>query len=254
MQSIIGVTMCLDQDTHPTKGVEYNRVRREYGLMLRRVGAQPIFLDAMIDPLVAAQLCDGIVISGGQDIDPATYGQEKRNDRENEPRERTSWERQLIVACDEWEVPILGVCYGQQLLNVHYGGTLYQDIAKDYGSTLNHGSSIAPVQHAVTFEKDFLGYEQGQQAVGTGRHHQAIDQLAPGFQVTARAEDGSIEAIRGNGHYGIQWHAEVDASGDMIYGEFLRRCTLKKRAIATRRRALRPRILADFFSLVVSRK
>lgn len=254
MQPVIGVTMCLDQDSHPTQGVEYNRVRREYGQMLHRVGAQPIFLDATIDPLVAARLCDGVVISGGQDIDPTMYGQEKRSDRAHEPRERTNWERRLIAACDEWEVPILGVCYGQQLLNVHYGGTLYQDIAEDYGSALDHGSSTAPVQHRVTFEDNFLGYSKGQQVAGTGRHHQAVDRLAPGFQVAARAEDGNIEAICGNGHYGIQWHAEVDASGDVIYGEFVRVCNIKKQAKATVRRALRPRILADFFSLVVSRK
>lgn len=254
MQPVIGVTMCLDQDTHPTQGVEYSRVRREYGKVLQRVGAQPIFLEATIDPLVAAQLCDGIVITGGHDIDSLMYGQEKRSDRANEPRERTQWERQLIAACDEWEVPILGVCYGEQLLNVHYGGTLHQDIAEDYGSALNHGSSTDPVLHTITFEKDFLGYGRGQRTDGVGRHHQAVDQLAPGFEVVARAEDGSIEAIRGNGHYGIQWHAEVDTSGDTIYGEFVRACAAKKQAVVSSRRALRPRILADFFSLVVLRK
>lgn len=254
MQPIIGVTMCLDQDTHPTQGVEYNRVRREYGQALHRAGAQPIFLDATIEPLVAAELCDGIVISGGEDMDPTLYGQEKRGDRAEEPRTRTDWERQLIAACDEWEVPILGVCYGEQLLNVHYGGTLYQDIAEDFGSTLSHGSKMAPVQHAVTFERDFLGYARGKQVAVAGRHHQAVDQLAPSFRVMARSEDGSIEAIRGKGHYGIQWHAEVDASGDTIYGEFVRICTVKKRAAATRRRVLYPRILTGFFSLITSHK
>lgn len=254
MQPVIGVTMCIDEDDHVTQNIVYNRVRREYGVALRQAGAQPIFLDATIDSLVAAQLCDGIVISGGKDIDATLYGQEKHGSRPKEPRERTDWERQLIAACDEWEVPILGVCYGQQLLNVHYGGTLYQDIAEDYGSTLDHGSSAAPARHTVTLEKDFLGYGRGRQVAVTGRHHQAVNQLAPGFQVMARAEDGSIEAIRGKGHYGIQWHAEVDMSGDTIYGAFVRACIVKKRSVVARRRVLRSRILTDFFSLIVSRK
>lgn len=254
MQPVIGVTMCLDRDNRITQDVEYNYVRREYGDVLRRAGAQPIFLDATIDPLVAAKLCDGIVISGGEDMDPALYGQERRGSRAEEPRTRTDWERQLIAACDEWEVPILGVCYGEQLLNVHYGGTLYQDISEDFGSSLGHGSSAAPVQHTVTFEEDFLGYIQGQQATVTARHHQAVDQLAPGFRVAARADDGCVEAISGNGHHGIQWHAESDVSGNVIYGQFVEHCHTKKRAIVARRRIVRPRILADFFSLIVSHK
>lgn len=254
MQPVIGITMCLDHSDRITRGVEYNYVRREYSQALNRAGAQPIFLDPSIDPMVAAQLCDGVVISGGEDMDPALYGQSKRGTRNEESRTRTDWERQLIAACDEWEVPILGICYGEQLLNVHYGGTLYQDIADDYGSNLGHGSSATPAQHTVTFEKDFLGYVRGQKVTVTARHHQAIDRVAQDLDVVARADDGCIEAIMGNGHLGIQWHAESDSSGEMIYGGFVELCAAKKHTATSRRRIVRPRILTEFFSLITLRK
>jgi putative glutamine amidotransferase len=96
------------------------------------------------------------------------------------------------------------VCYGAQLLNVHYGGTLYQDIISERGSALRHGSSSRPATHEVTFMHDFLGFPKDYTVMTTHRHHQAVHKLAKGFQVTARTADGVIEAIAGHGHYGIQ--------------------------------------------------
>ncbi|HET8884245.1 MAG TPA: gamma-glutamyl-gamma-aminobutyrate hydrolase family protein, partial [Candidatus Saccharimonadales bacterium] len=141
-----------------------------------------------------------------------------------EPRVRTDWERQLIAACDEWNRPILGVCYGEQLLNVHYGGTLYQDIATECNSDLDHGKSEQSVHHEVTFEQDFLGIQAGQKLPVAARHHQAIRDTAPGISVVARAADGGIEAIEGHGHYGVQWHAESDDTAPTIYGAFIQKC------------------------------
>lgn len=250
---IIGVTMCIDSDDRITEDVVYNYIRREYGEALQRVGAQPIFLDASLDPMVAAQLCDGIVISGGEDMDPALYGQQKRDTLAGEPRARTDWERKLIAACDEWDKPILGVCYGMQLLNVHYGGTLYQDIESDHGSRQPHGSRVSPVRHPISFERNFFGVRSGEKVKVMARHHQAVNRLGDGMFVVARAEDGIIEAIVGNGHFGVQWHPESDESAAWIYKGFVMRCARRKRSAAAFRRSLRPRILTDFFSLI-SRK
>ena len=251
---IIGVTMNLDQIGRLVEGVDHSFIRREYGAALRAAGAQPVYIDSSLDPVAAAALCDGVVITGGDDLDPTLYGQAKSTDSQMAPRIRTDWERRLIDACDAAGVPILGVCYGQQLLNVHYGGTLYQDIAADFGSTYNHGSTTVTVLHPIAFEKDFLGYTAGQTATVKARHHQAVHKLAPGMSVVARAEDGTIEAISGHGHFGIQWHAEVDASGDMVYGQFVRACMARQRATAATKRAVPARILADFFALIAPRR
>lgn len=248
MQPIIGITMCFDSDDLIKPGVEYNYVRREYGLAVQKAGGQPLFLDPTIDPLVAAKLCDGIVISGGEDIDPTLYGQQITGTQQQEPRTRTDWERKLIDACDEWNRPILGICYGEQLLNVHYGGTLYQDIATDLHSQVDHGASISAAFHEIVFEQDFLGYSNGDRTVVAARHHQAIHDVAPGFTVVARSKDGSIEAIAGRGHVGVQWHSESDDTAVKIYGEFVKNCTVRSRPSQAIRRSVKSKHISRFLS------
>lgn len=224
MQPVIGITTSIDRNNMIRAGVEYMYIRSEYGRAVRANGGQPIFLDMSIDPDAAAQLCDGIVISGGEDIHPSFYNQSSRNVIHTEDQDRTKWELALVAAADGADVPILGICYGNQLLNVYYGGTLYQDIEKELGSQLDHGSSGSQATHDVYFEQDFLGYKKDSVVPSASRHHQAVKDLAPGFSVVARANDGVIEAIEGNGHYGIQWHGESDDTAKLIYGEFIKLC------------------------------
>lgn len=231
-QTIIGITTCLDNKGFIREGTEYAYVRREYGKAVRDAGAHPVYLDPSIDPEIAAELCGGIVISGGADIDASLYGAESLDPAANESLERTTWERQLIDACDAQGIPILGICYGQQLLNVHYGGTLYQDIHAECVSALDHGASGGQATHRVLFEEDFLGFSVGDSPEIASRHHQAVKDLAPGFQVVARSEDGLIESIQGHGHYGVQWHAESDQTAASIYGEFVKQCQPEPEALA----------------------
>lgn len=217
--------MALNANGSIRPGVDYSFIRYEYGEQIRDAGGQPIFLDGTIDPAVAAHLCDGIVISGGEDLDPSVYGAALANEGGNlEPIKRTLWERELIDACDWAGVPILGVCYGSQLLNAHYGGTLYQHLERDHADPLDHGNPASAEMHEVLFEDDFLGFEKGETAATAHRHHQAVNKPAPDFAVIARAPDGVIEAIAGRGHYGIQWHAESDGTAGRIYSAFITNC------------------------------
>lgn len=223
-QLIIGVTMALDDYGKIHDGINYSYIRRDYGEAIKEAGAQPIFFTEGIDPVVAASLCDGLIISGGEDIDPSLYGEECRTKGIIEPKTRTLWERKLIDACDEYSVPILGICYGQQLLNIHYGGTIYQDIVSEVENHVDHGTSYAASMHKVSFLADSLGFEEGNTVTSASRHHQAVKDIAPGFEVVATADDGVIEAIKGRGHYGIQWHPESDGTAAQIYGEFVNAC------------------------------
>jgi putative glutamine amidotransferase len=222
-QPIIGISMCLDEQL-VRKGIRYSIIRHEYGESVRAAGGQPIFLEGTIDPEVAVGLCDGIIISGGEDIDPSFYGQENRNLGYMEPRDRTEWEQKLIAAADKKGIRILGVCYGMQLLNIHYGGTLYQDIYKEHGTTTVHGESGNSSMNRVQFNKDFLSFSKGDNVETAHRHHQAVHKIAKGFEVIAAADDGIVEAIAGHGHYGIQWHSESDGTAPAIYGSFIALC------------------------------
>lgn len=215
--------MCLDE-VRFRKGIQYSVIRHEYGEQVRASGGQPIFLENTIDPTVAAELCDGIIISGGEDIEPSFYGQEDEHTKIREPAERTEWERKLIEACDKKGIRILGVCYGMQLLNVHYGGTLYQDMKAQRDDILDHGSSDGSVVQRVKFSDDFLSFQKDDSVATAHRHHQAVRDMAHGFKAIAIAEDGIIEAIAGRGHYGIQWHSESDGTAPMIYGSFVALC------------------------------
>lgn len=225
MQPIIGVTMCLD-DNLVQAGIEYSFIRRQYGEALKAVGAQPIFIDPSIDPQVAAGICDGVVISGGQDIHPSLYGQDLKSDGKLEPRSRVDWEYGLIAELEKLNKPILGVCYGNQLLNVYHGGTLYQDIQTEVGGDIAHGSTLDQATHDVVFEVDFLGFKNGEMKPVAARHHQAVRDLGDGFVVAARSSDGVIEAIAcpERNQYGVQWHTESDGSAEQVYGQFVGKC------------------------------
>lgn len=223
-QTIIGITTSIDREDLIRPGVEYSYVRREYAAAVHAVGAQPILLTPSISPEAAAELCDGIIISGGDDIHPGFYGEELTHGEIMEKLDRTEWEMELIAACDEVGVPILGICYGHQLLNVYYGGNLYQDIVKETDSDFYHGDGDMQVNHGVTFREDFMGFKAGEKATIASRHHQAIKTLAPGFRAVVHADDGTIEAMVGHGHYGMQWHVESDDSYKKIYGAFAKLC------------------------------
>ena len=221
---VIGITLGYDNYDMIREGIQYGYIRKEYAREVAGAGGEPIFLDENINADTAAKLCDGIIISGGQDIEPIFYGQMVTYAQQTEPAERTAWEQKLVTACDKAHIPILGICYGSQLLNVHYGGTLYQDIHKEFGTELAHGASAGAAIHDVTFEIDFLGFSAGQTVQVASRHHQAVREIAPGFSVVATAPDGVIEAITNGRHYGIQWHSESDGTAPQIYSAFITLC------------------------------
>ena len=147
-----------------------------------------------------------------------------------EPQERVAWERSLIDMFSASDKPILGVCYGMQLLAVHYGGELYQDIAQEVGGAVQH----VGVQHEIDLCADFLGLERGQKSMVASRHHQAIAMLPEAFELCAVAADGVIEAMRFGTIYGVQWHPESDATGKILYKAFIEACVGARRVYKQR--------------------
>jgi putative glutamine amidotransferase len=173
-----------------------------------------------IDVAHYAQALDGLVLQGGNDVAPESYGQTPQHPDWHGDRVRDLYEMALIRAFAEAGKPVFGICRGLQLINVAYGGTLWQDIETQHPNPVPHRelSRYEHFHHTVEFVPGthlaslFPGV---QRASANSIHHQGIRDLAPGFVVEARCpDDGVIEAIRrspaaGGGFVaGVQWHPE----------------------------------------------
>lgn len=162
--------------------------------------------------------CYGLLLTGGEDVYPGRYGKEYDTVRcgDINPK-RDSLEFRLIELAMKRKVPVLGICRGQQILNVALGGTLYVDIPTDLSSTITHQQEDwKNCYHSVLVLPNSLlssisGVEKG---IVNSNHHQAVDRLAEGLRVLAVAEDGLIESIAWSDSLrkpfllGVQWHPE----------------------------------------------
>lgn len=222
---VIGIVPAYDIGVKVPKMHEGYLLRRVYTKVLASVGATPLILnvDMTVDEVLS--LCDGVVLSGGEDIHPSYYGGKPLLQLE-EPLTRTDWEIEIIRACRKHHVPVLGICYGMQLLAVAYGGSLHQDIATEVPSAITHYDPKynRSVKHKVQFVADFLGFKEGDRPWIASRHHQAVSQIPEGFHPVAYASDGVLEAMQGDGCYGMQWHPESDETGIETYRSFVERC------------------------------
>lgn len=158
---------------------------------------------------------NGIIITGGPDVNPAIYGKEADTGRCGTiDHRRDTLELEMIRYAMENDLPLLGICRGNQILNVAGKGNLIIDIPSDHDTIVNHCCGVYhPVRMVEgTMLSEIIGQDTGQV---NSSHHQAVEQLAPGFRAVAFAPDGIIEAIEfvdRNEHpfiLGIQWHPET---------------------------------------------
>lgn len=185
-----------------------------------RAGGVPMVIPLTEDPeLLAAMLdrVDAVIMTGGEDIDPLRwYGEEPVPAMGSVVPERDAFDIALIKMAVGRNMPVLGICRGHQLMNVAFGGTLYQDIPSQVkGSSVKH-RQMAPNYygtHTINIQKGSLLNKQiGLEKVAVNSyHHQAIKDLAPGFKATAYSVDGVIEAMEKEGSSrvsGVQFHPE----------------------------------------------
>lgn len=171
-----------------------------------------------------AQWLDGLVLHGGADVSPLSYGEQPLQEKWAGDRVRDEYEIALVQAFERHGKPVFGVCRGLQLLNVAYGGTLYQDIETQVPQALRH-------RDAGIYDRNFHSveivagtrlaalYPEAGRVTVNSIHHQAIKELAPGFEVEALSnEDGLVEAIRRadrsrSFQAAVQWHPEFHLPG-----------------------------------------
>lgn len=186
-----------------------------------RAGGVPMVLPVTHDHELLNRMLDNIdalILTGGEDVDPLKwYGEEPLPALGGIAPERDSFDVALARLAVERGIPLLGICRGHQVINVAFGGTLYQDIPSQVkASQVKHRQS-APGNygtHSIRIDKNSLLYKQiDTQAIAVNSfHHQAVKDVAPGFKVTATSVDGVVEAMEKIGSdqvYSVQFHPEV---------------------------------------------
>lgn len=203
--------------TRLSDGVSRVYLNEAYVQALRAVGLTPLILP----PLDASELPDivagvqGVVLTGGEDVDPAEYGASRGAHTEPPHRRRDKMELALVTLARERTIPTLAICRGLQVVNVALGGSLVQDIPTEFETTVTHRAAERDRRvHEVRVEGDSaLARAIGARTIRVNSsHHQSLGRPGKGVRVTARASDGVIEGAEWQDNawwmLGVQWHPE----------------------------------------------
>lgn len=171
------------------------------------------------------EMASGVVITGGEDVNPEIYGKGDELEKCGTINHyRDSLEIYLIRYAREKKMPLLGICRGQQILNVTFGGSLHTDIPTDIENNLEHRNEEKNAKHNISIENNSIFHSIV--TVDSGEvnsfHHQCVDELAEGFKVVAFSSDGVVEAIEYTGNdwsaLGVQYHPERMRFSDPLAG------------------------------------
>ena len=182
-------------------------VQNDYCKAIAEAGGTPI-ISALGSPRDYAELADGVLFTGGVDISPEIYGAENRHSVNVDPG-LDNMELEIFAEFYKRKKPILGICRGIQFINVALGGDLIQDIHGETGSV--HTEPSSEHEHYVnTVKGSAVNKLLGDRIYTNSFHHQAVNRLGDGLTVTARADDGIIEAVEHESLpiIGVQWHPE----------------------------------------------
>ncbi|WP_160725787.1 gamma-glutamyl-gamma-aminobutyrate hydrolase family protein [Bacillus sp. USDA818B3_A] len=216
---IIGITGAYVNHNYYMEGVY---VHHDYHKTVAANGGIPIILP-YINAEIALEtlpLCDGIILSGGEDVDPKFFGEDPHPQLGPTTPERDLAEIAIAKYAIENNIPLLAICRGIQILNVALGGTLVQDIPSQVKEPIQHTQIVNRSRdtHWVSIDKDSKLFEiLGSEKVRVNSlHHQSIDRLGWDLRVVAEASDGIIEAVEyiypSTFTLGVQWHPESMAS------------------------------------------
>ena len=217
---IIGITVDSEEPGGYSK-LPWYALRRNYAGAVTHAGGVPILLPHHAELAETyLDMIDGLVLTGGAfDVDPALFGASSRHPTVTLKADRTRFELAMVRGAVKRKLPILGICGGQQLLNVALGGTLIQHIPDEVNNALAHEQPNPRTEagHSVDIVAGTKLAEiiQKPRIPVNSAHHQAIKDVAPGCIVDATASDGVIEGIEMQDHpfcVGVQWHPEYHIS------------------------------------------
>lgn len=230
MVPVIGLTA----DTESKKLL----VKEDYVTSVLNAGGIPVIFPYTTDLTTIQALIeqvDGLLLTGGADVDPALYGEEPLLGLGQIKPDRDQFERLLVNEALQKDVPIFAICRGNQMLNIAAGGSSFQDINSQIPNIIQH-KQFAPrdhLSHSVQIEKNTLLHNiLGTDTIKVNSfHHQAVKTFAPGFQISALASDGVIEAIESQNHkfvLGVQWHpgslTQKDPHAQRLFLSFIKAC------------------------------
>lgn len=224
---VVGIT----EQFHERNGHPLSSVGFEYVDALRKAGHIPLVVVRTGDTNRLARvlsMLDAVILTGGADVDPVLYGAKRSPKCGPSNAERDAFDRSVLDYAVAHRLPVLGVCRGAQMINVYFGGTLYQDLPSEFSGVGRHQGKIGERVHEISIVPDSrLAKVLGVKKVWlNSQHHQAVKDVAPGFRVAARAPDGVIEAIESDTLpvAGVQGHPEglVWSGGDPVLSRLFR--------------------------------
>jgi putative glutamine amidotransferase len=218
---VIGICAAIETARWAAWELLVNLSPRTYSLAVQRAGAIALILppdDAVAEsPDELLGMLDGLILAGGSDIDPASYGAQPHPETRGTRPERDRFEIALGTRALERDMPVLGVCRGMQMLNVIQGGTLNQHL----GLELHPHTPGAFADHRVRLEPGSLAERVvgGEHTEVKSAHHQGVDELGEGVVASGYADDGVVEAIELPGQsfaVGVLWHPEEDEQSRVV--------------------------------------
>ena len=219
---VIGITTYVERAQWGSWDRDAALLPHSYVAAVVAAGGAPVLLPPVPDAAAAvAATLDGLLISGGADVDPALYGQDAHATTDRPRTDRDSWEAALLHEALDRRIPVLAICRGLQVLNVALGGTLHQHLPEVCG---HDGHRPVPGTYGTSSVEVVAGTQLaaliGEVAEVPCHHHQAVDRVADGLVVAGRATDGTVEAMEladpDRWVVAVQWHPEDSADGRLF--------------------------------------